>query len=295
MPTDLEADTPSGRQARAEVGARLLGHRPGADGHLGLAQVVRRHVASTRPEHGPDALLDLVEFVLAANRPGVPFVNADVIAAQRWPDDPMARGHDAARAAAEIRDELLGRGEPFIAETVASRQKRTPWSRCIASSTSDISGPRTRASGNELRSTTVTGRPRERASSSVPLRFTERNASGFHTIFTRTPASFTHPSRRPDDGVDSRSHPLLGSDLSERSSARGPATPSSRRTPGPVLSGPSHFLHANGRVLSGPLTPSRTGHHVAVTGAFDGVFVAGGASGAGASAMSPTVRRPRPG
>ncbi len=65
-----------------------------------------------------------VEFVLAANRPGVAFVNADVIAAQRWPDDPMAHGHDAALAAAEIRDALLDRGEPFIAETVASHPSK---------------------------------------------------------------------------------------------------------------------------------------------------------------------------
>jgi predicted ABC-type ATPase len=61
-----------------------------------------------------------VEFVLADARPGVPFVNADLIAHQRWPDDPVAHGHDAAAAAQRIRDELLGRGESFIAETVAS-------------------------------------------------------------------------------------------------------------------------------------------------------------------------------
>jgi predicted ABC-type ATPase len=65
-----------------------------------------------------------VEFVLAALRPGVPFVNADVIAAERWPDDPMAHGHEAALAAAAIRDELLARGEPFIAETVASHDSK---------------------------------------------------------------------------------------------------------------------------------------------------------------------------
>jgi predicted ABC-type ATPase len=65
-----------------------------------------------------------VELVLAAMRPGVPFVDADVIAAQRWPDDPVGHGHDAARAAAEIRDALLARGEPFIAETVASHDSK---------------------------------------------------------------------------------------------------------------------------------------------------------------------------
>jgi predicted ABC-type ATPase len=65
-----------------------------------------------------------VELVLAAIRPGTAFVNADVIAAQRWPDDPLAHGHDAARAAEEIRDALLERGEPFMAETVASHPSK---------------------------------------------------------------------------------------------------------------------------------------------------------------------------
>ena len=36
----------------------------------------------------------------------------------------MAHGHDAAEAAAEIRDALLERGEPFIAETVASHPSK---------------------------------------------------------------------------------------------------------------------------------------------------------------------------
>lgn len=61
-----------------------------------------------------------VEFVLAQHRPGVTFVNADVIAQQRWPDDPVSHGHEAAEAAAQVREELLARGEPFLAETVAS-------------------------------------------------------------------------------------------------------------------------------------------------------------------------------
>lgn len=65
-----------------------------------------------------------VEFVLAERRPGVLFVNADVIAAERWPEDPMSHGHDAARIAAEIRDALVERGEPFIAETVASHPSK---------------------------------------------------------------------------------------------------------------------------------------------------------------------------
>lgn len=65
-----------------------------------------------------------VEFILTDLRPGVPFVNADVIAAQRWPDDPMGHAHDAARAAERARDALIARGEPFIAETVASHESK---------------------------------------------------------------------------------------------------------------------------------------------------------------------------
>ncbi|MCC5950922.1 MAG: zeta toxin family protein [Acidimicrobiia bacterium] len=66
----------------------------------------------------------LVEFVLAGARPGVPFVNADVIAAERWPDDPLSHAYEAARAAERARDTLLASGEPFIAETVASHESK---------------------------------------------------------------------------------------------------------------------------------------------------------------------------
>lgn len=65
-----------------------------------------------------------VEFVLADARPGVPFVNADVIAAQRWPDDPVSHAYDAAEAAGNARDALIARGESFIAETVASHESK---------------------------------------------------------------------------------------------------------------------------------------------------------------------------
>jgi predicted ABC-type ATPase len=65
-----------------------------------------------------------VELVMAAARPGVVFVNADVIAAELWPDDPVAHGHDAADIAARFRTQLLLRGEPFIAETVGSHPSK---------------------------------------------------------------------------------------------------------------------------------------------------------------------------
>jgi predicted ABC-type ATPase len=65
-----------------------------------------------------------VEFVLADARRGVPFVNADVIAAERWPEDPASHGYDAARAAEAAREALLAQGESFIAETVASHDSK---------------------------------------------------------------------------------------------------------------------------------------------------------------------------
>lgn len=65
-----------------------------------------------------------VEFVLADARPGVPFVNADVIAAQRWPDDPSSHAYEAAEAAENARDALIASGESFIAETVASHESK---------------------------------------------------------------------------------------------------------------------------------------------------------------------------
>ena len=65
-----------------------------------------------------------VELVMADARTGVVFVNADVIAAELWPDDPVAHGHDAADIAERFRKELLAVGEPFIAETVGSHPSK---------------------------------------------------------------------------------------------------------------------------------------------------------------------------
>lgn len=65
-----------------------------------------------------------VELVLAPLRPGVTFVNADVIAAARWPDDPSGHAYDAARVAADTRAALITAGLPFIAETVFSHASK---------------------------------------------------------------------------------------------------------------------------------------------------------------------------
>ena len=65
-----------------------------------------------------------VELLLAPLRPGVTFVNADIIAVQRWPADPQGHAYDAARIAAQTRRRLLELREPFIAETVFSHQSK---------------------------------------------------------------------------------------------------------------------------------------------------------------------------
>ncbi|MCB0965088.1 MAG: zeta toxin family protein [Acidimicrobiales bacterium] len=60
------------------------------------------------------------EQVLIPAWPGSVFVNADVIAKDRWPGDEAARSYDAAVIAAQTRDELISIGQPLIAETVFS-------------------------------------------------------------------------------------------------------------------------------------------------------------------------------
>lgn len=65
-----------------------------------------------------------VRLSLAPLWPGSTFVNADAIAAQRWPDDQTAHAYEAARIAAATRSELIARGMPLIAETVFSHPSK---------------------------------------------------------------------------------------------------------------------------------------------------------------------------
>lgn len=65
-----------------------------------------------------------VRFTLAPLWPAATFVNADVIAAQRWPDDPSGHAYEAADVAAQTRLRLLSLGRPFIAETVCSHPSK---------------------------------------------------------------------------------------------------------------------------------------------------------------------------
>ena len=65
-----------------------------------------------------------VELTLAPLLPGSAFVNADEIARQRWPEDPVSHGYQAARVAAETRTKLIELGASFITETVFSHASK---------------------------------------------------------------------------------------------------------------------------------------------------------------------------
>ncbi len=58
--------------------------------------------------------------ILAESLPGSLIVDADLIAAELWPDDPEGRSYDAARIAEATRAALVESGRQFIAETVFS-------------------------------------------------------------------------------------------------------------------------------------------------------------------------------
>lgn len=54
----------------------------------------------------------------------LPFVNADIIAATRWPGDESAHAYDASRAAVVERDRLMSTRSSFITETVFSHPSK---------------------------------------------------------------------------------------------------------------------------------------------------------------------------
>ena len=66
----------------------------------------------------------IVGLVLGRRIPGSVFVNADLIAAQRWPQDPAGHAYEAAEIAAATRSALIAAGQPFIAETVFSHPSK---------------------------------------------------------------------------------------------------------------------------------------------------------------------------
>lgn len=55
---------------------------------------------------------------------GLPFINADIIAARRWPDAQVEHAYEAARVAETERRARMGAGESFITETVFSHPSK---------------------------------------------------------------------------------------------------------------------------------------------------------------------------
>jgi predicted ABC-type ATPase len=55
---------------------------------------------------------------------GLPFVNADAIAEDRWPGDAVAHAYEAAAMAAEERERLIATGTSFVTETVFSHTSK---------------------------------------------------------------------------------------------------------------------------------------------------------------------------
>jgi predicted ABC-type ATPase len=62
--------------------------------------------------------------ILARQLPGILFVNADLIALERWPGDSEGHAYDAAKIAEATRSALIGNDRQFIAETVFSHPSK---------------------------------------------------------------------------------------------------------------------------------------------------------------------------
>jgi len=65
-----------------------------------------------------------VQEILAEKLPGILFVNADLIAIERWPEDPESHSYEAARIAEATRTALIESGRQFVAETVFSHPSK---------------------------------------------------------------------------------------------------------------------------------------------------------------------------
>ncbi|MBW3664961.1 MAG: zeta toxin family protein [Actinobacteria bacterium] len=66
----------------------------------------------------------LYERVLRPARPGLPFVNADRIASERFPGEELSRAHEAAEIADRTRQALIDARIDFCAETVFSHESK---------------------------------------------------------------------------------------------------------------------------------------------------------------------------
>jgi len=66
----------------------------------------------------------VVRIFIQPHTPNAVFVNADVIARERWPDAPEEHSYEAARIAGRTREQLIREGRSFIAETVFSHPSK---------------------------------------------------------------------------------------------------------------------------------------------------------------------------
>lgn len=80
----------------------------------------------------------LYERVIAPGRPGLPFVNADRIARDRFPGHEVEQAYEAARIAAATRDALLVARLDFCAETVFSHESKVDLIRAAADAGYDV-------------------------------------------------------------------------------------------------------------------------------------------------------------
>jgi predicted ABC-type ATPase len=66
----------------------------------------------------------LFELGIEPDRPGLPFVNADRIASQRWPGEELEHSRQAVQIAAATRAQLIAARLDFCAETVFSHKSK---------------------------------------------------------------------------------------------------------------------------------------------------------------------------
>lgn len=77
---------------------------------------------------GKSTLYDLVLLPIT----NLPFVNADIIANTRWPNDVSGHAYEAAKLADEERSRLIDERESFVFETVFSHESKVELLRCAA-------------------------------------------------------------------------------------------------------------------------------------------------------------------
>ncbi|MCC5809129.1 MAG: zeta toxin family protein [Ectothiorhodospiraceae bacterium] len=66
----------------------------------------------------------LFETQIAPQHPGLPFINADQLAAEHWPCQEMNHAYEASSLAAQERERLLAAGQSFATETVFSHPSK---------------------------------------------------------------------------------------------------------------------------------------------------------------------------